>query len=64
MDEVYEIPVEYLTAAGANGHQYELQSKSWEKVQDFGRKRNVCAAQAGHDAPDSVNISTREGHSS
>ena len=46
MDGVYEVPVEYLRAAGANGCQYELQSKSWDKVQDFLRKMN---ARASHD---------------
>ena len=47
MDEVYEIPVESLMAAGANGRQYELQSKSWDKVQDFLRKMNVSAIHDG-----------------
>ena len=64
MDEVYEIPVERLTAAGANGRQYELQSKSWDKVQDFLRKMNVRAIHNGQVAPDSVNSPIGEGHSS
>ena len=34
-------------AAGANGRQYELQSKSWDKVQDFLRKMNVDAIHDG-----------------
>lgn len=55
MDEAYEIPVECLMPAGANGRQYELQSKSWEKVQDFMRDRNVQTVHNGQVAPDSVN---------
>lgn len=62
MDGVYEIPVEHLTAAGANGRQYELQSKSWDKVQDFLRKMNVRAIHDGQVAPGSVNSPIREGH--
>ena len=64
MDQVYEIPVESLTAAGANGRQYELQSKSWDKVQDFLRKMNVHAIHDRPVAPESVNIPTGEGFSS
>ena len=64
MDEVYEIPVERLTATGANGRQYELQSKSWDKVQDFLRKMNVCAIHDEQVAPDSVNSPIGEGHPS
>lgn len=64
MDAVYEVPVEHLVAAGANGRQYELQSKSWDKVQDFLSKRNVRAIHDGRVAPDSVNSSIREYHSS
>lgn len=41
MDGIYEIPVESLMAAGANGRQHELQSKSQDKVQGFLRKTNV-----------------------
>ena len=63
MDEVYEIPVERLTAAGANGRQYELQSKSWNKVEDFLRKMNVRAVHDGQVAPDSVNSPIRESRS-
>ena len=44
MDEIYEIPVESLMAAGANGRQYELQSKSQDEVQGFLRKMNVRAS--------------------
>ena len=47
MDGVYEVPVEDLRAAGANGYQYELQSKSWDKVQDFLRKMNARASYDG-----------------
>ena len=64
MDEVYEIPVKILTAAGANARQYELQSKSWDKVQDFLRKLNVRAIHDRQVAPESVNSSTGQGHSS
>ena len=64
MDEVYEIPVEYLRPAGANGRQYKLQSKSWDKVQDFLRKMNARAIHDGQVAPDSVNSPIRESHSS
>ena len=64
MDGVYEIPVERLTAAGANGRQYELQSKSWDKVQDFLRKMNVRAIQDGQVTPDSINSPIRDCHSS
>ena len=64
MDEIYEIPIEYLTAAGANGRQYELQSKSWDKVQDFLRNMNVSATHHGQVAPDPVNGAVCEGRSS
>lgn len=47
MDEIYEIPVESLMGAGANGRQYELQSKSQDKVLGFLRKRNVRAIREG-----------------
>ena len=63
MDGGYEIPVEYLRAAGANGRQYELQSKSWDKVQDFLRKMNARAIHDGQVARDSVNSSICESHS-
>ena len=46
-DEIYEIPVESLMAAGANGRQYEPQSKSQDKVQGFLRKMNVRAIRDG-----------------
>lgn len=59
MDKVYEIPIENLEAAGADGRQFELQSKSWDKVQDYIRKMNDCAIQPV--APDSVNNTAREG---
>ena len=61
MDEVYEIPAESLTAAGANGQQYELQSKSWDKVQVFLRKMNERATHDGQVAPDSESSPSREG---
>ena len=64
MDGVYEIPVERLTAAVANGRQYELQSNSWDKVQDYTRKMNVRAIQDGQVAPDSINSPIRDCHSS
>jgi len=35
VNEVYEIPLESLRPAGNNGRQYELQIKSWEKMQNF-----------------------------
>jgi len=39
VNEVYEIPLEDLRPAGNNGRQYELQIKSWDKMQNFlGRK--------------------------
>ena len=47
MDEIYEIPVESLMAAGANGRQYELHSKSQDKIQGFLRKMNVRAIRDG-----------------
>lgn len=64
MDGVYEVPVERLMPAGANGRQYELQSKSWDKVQNFLRNRNVHTIHNGQVAPDSVNSPIREGHPS
>ena len=64
MDEVYEIPVERLTAAGANGRQYELQSKSWDRVQNFLRKMNVRANHDGQVASDSVSSPVLEGRAS
>ena len=63
MDEVYEVPVERLTAAGANGRQYELQSKSWDKVQDVLREMNSRATHDGQVAPNSDNSPVGEGHS-
>ena len=38
VDEVLEIPVENLRPASINGGQYELQSKSWDKMHNFIRK--------------------------
>ena len=64
MDQVYEIPVEFLTAAGANGRQYELQSKSWGKVRDFLRGMDFRAIHEGQGASDSVNNPIGEGRSS
>ena len=64
MDEVYEIPFERLTAAGAGGRQYELQSKSWDKVQSFLRKMNERANNDEKVAPDSVSSPIRQGRSS
>ena len=61
MDGVYEIPIERLTAAGASGRQYELQSKSWDKVQDFLRKRSI---HDGEVTPDALSSPICEGHSS
>ena len=63
MDGVYEIPVEYFTAACTNGRQYELQSKSWDKVQDFLRKMNARAIHDEQAAPNSVNSPIRECYS-
>lgn len=63
MDEVYEIPFEHLTPAGANGRQYELQSKSWDAVQDFLRKINFHAIDDRQVAPNAVNSPIGEGHS-
>ena len=62
MDEVYEIPIEFLMAAGANGRQYELQSKSWHKVQDFLRNMDVRAHNHGRVALDTANSPVQEGH--
>ena len=64
MDKVYEIPVEYLTAAGANGRQYQLQSESWDKVQNFLSNMNARAMHDGQVAPDPVSNPIRECHSS
>ena len=64
MDEVYEIPLERLTAARGNGCQYELQSKTWDKVQNFLRKTNERANNEGQVARDSVSSPICEGRSS
>ena len=64
MDEVYGISVDRLTATGANGRQYEPQSKSWDKVQDFLRKMNVRAIHDGQVTSDSTSNPIREGRSS
>ena len=45
VDEVYEIPLENLRPASMNGRQYELQSKSWDKMQGLMRKKNSGAVQ-------------------
>ncbi|KAL9622796.1 MAG: hypothetical protein Q9160_002915 [Pyrenula sp. 1 TL-2023] len=45
MDEVYEIPLKDLKPARMNGRQYELQSKSWEKILNFIQKRKSGAVQ-------------------
>lgn len=63
MDEVYEIPLERLTAAGADGRQYELQSKSWDKAQSFLRRMNDVQT-TGQVVPDVVSSPNREGRSS
>ncbi|MCJ1357822.1 MAG: hypothetical protein MMC33_007818 [Icmadophila ericetorum] len=48
MDQVYKVPFESLrAAAGADGRQYALQSKSWDKLQNFIRELNVCGIQNG-----------------
>lgn len=60
---MYKIPVEKLVAAGVNGRQYELQSKSWDKVQDFLSRRNVRAIHDGRVAPDFVSSTIRGCHS-
>ena len=45
VDEVPEISVENLRPASINGRKYELQSKLWDKIYNFIRKRNSGAAQ-------------------
>ncbi len=63
MDEVYSLPLERLRAAvGANGLQYELQSKSWDKVQGFLREGEDHLAQEGVDRPYMIHSSFQENH--
>ena len=44
LDEVYEIPIENLAWVGVDGRQYELQSKSWDKMRNYIDERNLGAA--------------------
>ncbi|KAL8911489.1 MAG: hypothetical protein Q9171_003350 [Xanthocarpia ochracea] len=61
MDEEYSLPLERLRAAlGANGLQYELQSKSWHKVQRFLREGEDHQAQQGADRPYTIHSSVQE----
>lgn len=63
MDEVYSLPFERLRAAcGANGLQFELQSKSWGEVQRFRREGEDRLAQEGVDCLDMIHGSVPENH--
>ena len=63
MDKVYSLPLERLRAAvGANGLQYELQSKSWDKFQRFLREGEDHLALVGADRPYMIHSSVQENH--
>ena len=64
MDQVYKLPIERLMVAGVKERQYELQSNSWDKVQEFLREINISVIRNRQAVPDSVNSFINKGDSS